>query len=118
MDYVVLITHQTVNLGSEQESTHVPAQSDDPFSGGRQASRSSDNSLLRQFSCFQMKRKGKDLYHHVLKKAAALWGSLMRVNFVFSIVAMMVMVRPDVCLLLLRCCFPVMVMLVWLRGVA
>eukprot|EP00731_Ephydatia_muelleri_P026181 Em0018g281a len=83
------LEHTTVNLGSEQESTHVPAQSDGPFSGGRQASRSSDNSLLRQFSCFQMKRKGKDLYHHVLKKAAALWGALMRVNFVFSIVAMM-----------------------------
>ena len=70
----------------------MPAQSDGPFSGGRQASRSSDNSLLCQFSCFQMKRKGKDLYHHVYKKAAALWGALMRVNFVFSIVAMMVMV--------------------------
>ncbi|KAL5467471.1 hypothetical protein EMCRGX_G031697 [Ephydatia muelleri] len=83
------LEYTTVNLGSEQESTHVPAQSDGPFSGGRQASRSSDNSLLRQFSCFQMKRKGKDLYHHVLKKAAALWGALMRVNFVFSIVAMM-----------------------------
>ena len=80
---------QSVNLGSEPESTHPTPSSDDPFS---EVQRGERLPLSHQLSLVQVKKKGKSLYRSMVKKAAALWGVLMRVNFVFSIVAMMVII--------------------------
>ena len=86
---------QSVNLGSEQESTH-PTQNvisdDEPCSGVS----SVPLSLHPYF--VQVKRKGKSLYGSMMGKVTTLWGALMRVNFVFSIVAMMVIIFVRLCI--------------------
>lgn len=93
---------QSVNLGSEQESTH-PTQNvigdDETYSDVQYVpwSTSGSGPLSRRPSIVQVKKKGKSLYRSMIGKVAALWGVLMRVNFVFSIVAMMVITFIRLC---------------------